>query len=226
MAFWDAVERWRNDILRELEGVGVRSDALCSSLLLAIMQAESGGRPDAVGDLSPGPGEVGLFQVVPYSDSDPRRPWRRDRPTFDKLHDPMFNIAWSVAHLNHLLKVNDSPLSAVTAWKTGTGGVSGASPTARKYASNILAWTLGDVRPEFQQRFAAPDLQPLDGRTWDGDRTKEQWGTPIASGEWGCLGDMPVNGAGPGATTPQQKKKSGLIWLLVAAAAAYGLTRK
>lgn len=219
MGFFNRVEDWRWDVADAVRSVGMRHPALCTSTLLALMQAESEGNADARG----GQDEVGLFQVVPYGTSPA---WRVDRPPADKLTDPWFNIGWAVNHLDGLLKSQDSPYDAVLAYNTGPRGISSAGPDKHRYASNIIAWAKGDLAASAHNRFQAPDIAPVDGSTWDRDRTAEVWGETVAEGSRGCLEEEHLLITADRPTTPSPRKSKGILWLLIAAVAAWGLTRK
>lgn len=216
MSFLPNVERWRPLVNTVLEEMGDRHPALCTGLILGLIQAESGGNPSIRG----GSDEVGLGQVVPYGTSPG---WRRNRPTVDELLDPEFNIGFAASFLNSLLKSLPNPQTAVLAYNTGPGGVNGASGMERRYAANIIRWAKGDIRPTFHNVFEAGALEPVDASTFDGNRQAEVWGQTTAGGNHGCLEFEAVNGYAPSGASNGNGK--GLLWLL-GLAAAYLLTRK
>jgi soluble lytic murein transglycosylase-like protein len=102
------------------------------ALVLAVMSAESAGRPDALSDK----GAQGLMQLIPAT---------AERFGVSDSTDPAQNIRGGVAYLDWLMKEFDrDPLMVIAAYNAGEGAVkanSGVPPYAetRDYVPKVLA---------------------------------------------------------------------------------------
>jgi soluble lytic murein transglycosylase-like protein len=106
------------------------------ALALAVMAAESAGRPEAVSSA----GAQGLMQLIPAT---------AERFGVEDSMDPVQNIKGGVAYLDWLMRHFDrDPIMVIAAYNAGEGAVkanSGVPPYAetRDYVPKVLAaWTV------------------------------------------------------------------------------------
>lgn len=99
---------------------------ICPEILEAVMLEESGGDPDAVGDL----GEAGLMQVYPKYHMD-----RMDRLGARSLFDPEDNILVAADYLSELLMEHGDMAAALMAYN----GTPDAEGRARSWELTVYA---------------------------------------------------------------------------------------
>lgn len=127
----ELADAWGTELLKATVGTEVSP-----ALALAVMAAESAGRPEAVSSA----GAQGLMQLIPAT---------AERFGVADAMDPVQNIKGGVAYLDWLMRHFDrDPIMVIAAYNAGEGAVkanSGVPPYAetRDYVPKVLAaWTV------------------------------------------------------------------------------------
>lgn len=145
--FTPLVERWRpmvRAVLSELRDE--ISPEICASLILALIDCESSGDPEAEGSV-----EIGLMQVV-HREGATRLGWGapETRPPRERLLDPAFNIATGVLIFNrYLQRLNGDYWRTFLAYKTGVGGVDDAPDSVIARRKRYCGYAWGDAGSDF-----------------------------------------------------------------------------
>lgn len=183
MSYTPNVERWRSTVQNVLGQFSSLPPSTCPSLILALIQNESGGDSDAIG----ADGEVGLLQVLTREYAI-RAGWPNPdgRPPAEELKgNPSKQIWWGVKILTDYYRANETAdwFEAVLAFKCGLGGIDSAPPAKLQGTRSVFGWAMCDMGwdPWEAGRHAVEPVTPPGGRC-DGEGSDCIVGSSSAAG--------------------------------------------